>query len=738
MKKIVFNLFIILIILFSNNQHANEILLYADDISYDSNKNIIAKGNAKIIKNEEIITADLIIYNSNNKTIIMPSEFVYRDSINNYYLGSSGKFDEGFKNGEIEDVKILLNDGTRIVGKKAIRKGKIDIINKGVYTQCKSRINIKDFVCPIWQLEGEKILHDYENLFLYQKHSKMRLFNVPVFYLPYLVTPSPLRKKRKSGFLSPTLNFNFIDAKTSQNASFPYYFNIDIDKELTLTPIMRYGGGIDSSQRFLFDYNQLISGGNLDIDVSIDTKIENQNNEKWFSNGSIITDYSQNLNENYNISVKSALQTSRTYIRETDKDNSYINDASLSTTLDLNRYGILKYDDKLRLNVSTYQVVKKNQDNAVTPLVLPYITYYYHNYYGKTFYENKLQFYNITRDENSSTHAKQQRKLALNTNLDRVYYNFNSKINFKGELHNQYFQTKDKLIDNNKITSENYRFFPMAGIFVETPIRHIENNLLITPKFSLIVNSSQKNKNEISNEDSTNQTINITSQSQLNRFNGTDKLDNSQRFLYGFNITRKNLSSSFSQNYEFDTKSDYNQEIGNSRNLSDALFETSLNFANTNIEHDLRYSPHLEKIRSQSLSLNNKNILGTFDINYFDEKKESNNILTTGKETFEFNYVSNKINKFSTISFKSLYDLVDDKGDEYILGYEYFDECFGINIDFKRSFYEDDTLKPQDSLTLMFSFKNLGAYKSSNLAVSEQEKQDINWENINISNDKFQ
>ena len=81
----------------------------------------------------------------------------------------------------------------------------------------------------------------------------------------------------------------------------------------------------------------------------------------------------------------------------------------------------------------------------------------------------------------------------------------------------------------------------MAGIFVETPIRHIENNLLITPKFSLIINSSQKNKNEISNEDSTNQTINIPSQSQLNRFNGTDKLDNSQRILYGYNITRKNL-----------------------------------------------------------------------------------------------------------------------------------------------------------------------------------------------------
>ena len=31
-----------------------------------------------------------------------------------------------------------------------------------------------------------------------------------------------------------------------------------------------------------------------------------------------------------------------------------------------------------------------------------------------------LHFYNITRNENSTTHAKQQRKLALNSHFDRV------------------------------------------------------------------------------------------------------------------------------------------------------------------------------------------------------------------------------------------------------------------------------------------------------------------------------
>ena len=38
----------------------------------------------------------------------------------------------------------------------------------------------------------------------------------------------------------------------------------------------------------------------------------------------------------------------------------------------------------------------------------------------------------------------------------------------------------------------------------------------------------------------------------------------------------------------------------------------------------------------------------------------------------------------------------------------------------------------------MFSFKNIGSYKSSNLAVSENDKQDIEWESYSIDNEEFE
>ena len=61
-----------------------------------------------------------------------------------------------------------------------------------------------------------------------------------------------------------------------------------------------------------------------------------------------------------------------------------------------------------------------------------------------------------------------------------------------------------------------------------------------------------------------------------------------------------------------------------------------------------------------------------------------------------------------------------------------------INIDFNRKSYEEDNLKPQDILTLMFSFKNIGSYKSTNLVGSEKDKQDIDWESLGINNEKFE
>ncbi len=731
-------LFIFLIL--PNFNDAKEILIYADTISYDEDQNIIAKGNAKIFQDNKLILSDLIIVNQIDEKIILPSKFTFKDEGDNFFQGENGYFIKDLRYAEFDNPKIRLKDGSRLVGNKFKRNGNIDIISKGVYTPCNSRIKIANFICPTWQLEGEKILHDNNNLFLYQKHSKMRVLNTPVFYIPYIVTPSPLRKDRKSGFLTPSVALNFFDTKTSQSTSIPYYFNIDIDKELLFTPIINYGGGVDASQRFVFDYNQILSGGNFKTDLTFDSNFENTNSNKWLTDASLITSFNKNLNHKYRINIESALQTSKNYIQITkpNDDLSYTN--SLSTNFNLEGFNLRKIDDQLKLSLNFYQTNQENEDNKSIPTVFPKIKYF-SGYNKKLGYlsHSTYEFYNIFREKSSLIHAKKQQKISHKFNFKKEIVNFNSKISLDAEIYNQVFNTENKLISGNNFeTGFYYRFFPILGMSTESPfkLKKISSNLTFNPTLNLVIAPGISNSNKISNEDSTNNEFNIDNVYRLNRFSGNDKMDNSKRITYGLSAYTSNFKSNLYQSYEFSNNSNFHKEQGNDDNLSDLLGSIEY-LKNNELSYNFRYDINDEYLKKQNINFKSNIAYGSIQLSYLDENSKTNNIISKDTETINYYFLSKKISKFSKINLSGLYDLKEEINKEYSIGYSYFDECFGINIDFNRKSYKENNLKPQDILTLMFSFKNIGSYKSTNLAVSEKDK-DIKWENVDIDEDSFE
>ena len=739
-KILIYKYLIILITLIPNFNNAKEILIYADNISYDEEQNIIARGNAKIFKKNQLIISDLIIYNVDKKEIVLPGNFTFKDNLNNFYNGENGFFSLDLKNAEFEKPMIKLNDGSRLIGKKIKRDGNIDIISKGVYTPCKSRIKVGNFICPTWQLEGEKILHDNKNLFLYQKHSKMRVINTPVFYIPYIVTPSPLRKDRKTGFLTPSISLNFFDTKTSQSLAFPYYFNISLDKELLFTPVLNYGGGVDTSQRFIFDYNQLLSGGKLQTNLSFDSNFEKSNNKNWLTNASLINNYEKNLNTNYRVKINSALQTSEDYIQITKPNDELSYTTSLSTKINLEGFNLNKKDDYFKGNISFYQSNQQNEDNKTIPMVLPNLKYYSGLSKNDNFNSSiNYEFYNIIREKNTSIHSKQQQKLSHKYFLKKDLLSFNSQISMSAEIYNQLFNTENKLVKSEKLhNGALYRLFPIFSIYSETPfkLKKLKYDLIFKPITQIVISPGSSNSNKLSNEDSTNNNFTIENAYTLNRYSGNDKIDNSKRFNYGINIYNKNLKLNIFQTYEFTDNSNFHKEQGNENNLSDLL--GSLEYNNINkLNYNFRYDLNSQYLKNQSANIKTTTKIGDLELYYLDQQSKVDGIVNKDAETINYKFQTKKFAKFSNIQLQGLYDLKKEISSEYSIGYRYFDECFGISLDFIRKSYYENELKPQDILTIMFSFKNIGSYKSNNLVVSESNQQDIKWENISIDNKLF-
>ena len=79
-------LIFVFLLFITNNQYAAEILIYADKISYDKDENIIARGKAKIIHENKLISSYLIIYSKIDGSITLPVEFSLKDERDNYYL----------------------------------------------------------------------------------------------------------------------------------------------------------------------------------------------------------------------------------------------------------------------------------------------------------------------------------------------------------------------------------------------------------------------------------------------------------------------------------------------------------------------------------------------------------------------------------------------------------------------------------------------------------------------------
>ena len=206
-------------------------------------------------------------------------------------------------------------------------------------------------------------------------------------------------------------------------------------------------------------------------------------------------------------------------------------------------------------------------------------------------------------------------------------------------------------------------------------------------------------------------------------------MDNSKRLTYGISAYTDNFNSSISQTYEFTKNSNFHKEQGNNDYLSDILGSISY-YKDYEISYNFRYDFDDSYLKKQNLNFNTRSKYGDVKISYLDDNSAET-------ETINYSFFSKKISRYSKFKINGLYDLKKEINKEYSLGYSFFDECFGINLDFNRKSYEEESLKPQDILTLMFSFKNIGSYRSTNLAVSEKDKQDIGWESYSINNDEF-
>ena len=674
---IIFLSFITLTVVTSNKISADQkIKITADEMKIEKEGQIIkAKGNA-VAQNEKGLKmkSDLLIYDEDQSLIQADGNIILNDNEGNTYFFEKIQSDDEIKHLKGTNVRVRLDDNSRIVGASLIKRDNITSLEKAEYTPClENDYLIKN--CPGWKLKANKIFQDNKTKTIHYDHARIHLFNIPVFYLPYFSHPDPSVDKR-SGFLMPTVE---TDQNLGDTFSIPIFYNIKSNLDLTFTPTIHS----KSNNFYSINYRQLNNRGFFNIDASIDDNADKSGTSNHlFFDGNLSNPYGK---------LDIYLQTSNndTYMRKNKINKLTVLKSGLSFEMSTkNRF--------LSLNSVGYKhlaIQGREQWEYEYPKIKYNINDIKDNIFnGKLSINNQFDFNKDLNDNYTSLAASQ---INWNKNIIKKENGliFENKANLRVV----------SISVDNKTTqdTDNIRFYPQFSSTIRLPLLKSAKNFnqTLTPIVMPIIApyNNYTGVKPISNSNlfSTNRAISIK------------EWEGGPRINYGIewfldNNDGKNLKLTFGQSFRLNkNKSDTAEE------LSDYYFSSDASINNNYISNTIVVDR--KDIDIKSISMNTYSEI--FDLKFkVDYDYTSGKYSTINEQVAvggEYNFKKNFFLKFTGTK-----DLDTNKNIGYQYGLLYEDNCLGVDLNYYRDLTIDRDIKESDGYSFTVVLKPFGSTRN--------------------------
>jgi LPS-assembly protein len=319
--------------------------LYVDADQYSSSPNQTATlvGNVKVIRDTQQMTCDKAYINfatnevtaEGNVVFISPKEYIKAERFSYNFTTEKGIIHNGF----------IQRSQETIEGEEILKTGESEFEARSAsYTSC---VN-----CPAsWKLTGSKIDATVGS-YAYISNPIIRIFGVPILWLPYVVIP--IKNERQTGLLAPSYG---ISSKDGFSLSGSFFWAIDQSHDATLTETSFANRGFKTGleYRFVTDKNSAgLFRGNFINDKSFgsdtaytkpDTRYDNvpgavdvaRPGEPSIARYGFHYEHHFELPENYMNNVNLNLIRDSRYIIDFPKDLTGIGDPALENRISLSK-----------------------------------------------------------------------------------------------------------------------------------------------------------------------------------------------------------------------------------------------------------------------------------------------------------------------------------------------------------------------------------------------------------------
>ena len=325
-------------------------------------------------------------------------------------------------NTELINTKYWFN-GMMIHGQAdsfRVENGSNLILDNAIFTTCPDDQ-------PDWLLHAKRINIDTEKEWAVIHQATLRLFDIPVFYFPYLTLP--ISEKRATGFLYPNIGSS---SRNGIDISTPFYWNIAPEYDLTLTPRLMTNRGIQLISEFgyLVDQQQ----GLLNVEYLGSDKAYNDQ-ERYL----VYWQHAGKINDNWRISTDFTLVSDDNYFNDIGSKFANKTDNQLTKVAELSYFednwwvNIKVQDiDVLGTQSSPYQLMPQLSFHSYQNPINQYVEY---DLFSEFSYFTNSE---ITSNEAFRTHIEPTLRIPLNyaaghitteLSLLQTWYQQDDKIN---------------------------------------------------------------------------------------------------------------------------------------------------------------------------------------------------------------------------------------------------------------------------------------------------------------------
>ena len=631
------------------------------------------------------------------KEIISSKKTNVIDYNNNYYFFENSKIN--LKRTEIigKEVKVDFIDSffgndkndPILKGKSTTSNNEKTKIYKTVFSTC----SLENKNCRGWELQSEEFIHNKVKKLFEYKNSWLKVFNKKVLFLPYFNHPDP-SVKRKSGFLTASYQNSKL---LGQALNIPYFYAISNSKDLTFKPRIY----TDNDFILQSEYREAFENSNLITDFSLYRDEENTNTHMFANLDGKFDDKTD-----YSLKIQSVSNDNYLKIHSLGENNDIIDDEStLTTSFEIDK----EIDDNTNFNgeFTRYENLSQQESDRYQ-YIFPQFNFY------KTIEINPD--YNGNFNFISSGHQKN-----YNTNV------YEAQINNDFNFNSHDFISGTGLVTDYSLLLKNFNTYGKNSTTYDEKNDHqIFGTALVKSEFPLkkkLENSTNYLKPVLQARFSPTSGKDISSASfqmdydaifSKNRIGRSDMVEKGKSLTLGIEFEKQDLSNNKvlglnvgnvikdKKNNNLPSKSKLDQTrsdiVGNAYYKLNNNLEIDYNFS---YDRDLDYSNY-DSI-STTFSVNNF----VTEFNYITENNDFGDSEILGNQT-KINF-----NNEHSLLFNTTKNLKTDFTQFYKLQYEYETDCLLATFEYKKKFYSNSQLQPDQSLSFLIKFIPFTEFRGS-------------------------